>query len=220
MWLDVRAELGLPLLTPDLNRIAFEEDGRLDALVARICAELPDGELFVTGCSLGASIAVEVAAALGERVRGLLLVTPQPVSPDTHYREGVRALCEGSLFWDREQLLGLVPLLLYPSNPRYKRSARVLERMLVEATGEACVPFMQIAATLPSALPALERIRCERRAIFGKHSIDPFCGPDWIPAWRKALGAGRVLVAEEASEFVVMERPELVAQQLRQLGLR
>lgn len=184
-------------------------------MLALVCDAAPDGELPVAGCVLGSGIAVHAAHALGVRVKGLVLVSPTPVEPDTRFLEGLSRLRDWSLYWTAEQLSGLAQLMLYPGNPRFARTCRILERMLVQATGPSADRFMLLAEQCCRISDLLPKLRCEIVTLFGEKGVNPLYGPELIPAWREAVGDSRVTVLQDAADVVPMERPDAVAAMIR-----
>ena len=73
VWASLQAELGVPTLAPDL----FAAEGSLDDWAARLLDEIPADAILV-GWSLGAMLAMAIAARAPQRISRLVLLAATP----------------------------------------------------------------------------------------------------------------------------------------------
>ena len=220
MWEEVaEAASDMDLLTPDLLALSHAVGGRLGPMLRAISAMVPQGPVLLTGCTLGANIAHEVAALLGPRAQGVLLLAPQPARPVTGFRDKMRQLSR-LLAADMgpDECAAWAPLLVHRASRRGPAALARAEEMLRVAWGATAVPLFQLGAEFPDASLALRRLKAPVRAVFGAEAVNPFPGPTLLPDWRKAIGAGNVDLLPDLKEWIPLEDPALVADALRDLA--
>lgn len=220
MWEEVAAAAPeLDLIAPDLLALSHAVGGRLGPMLRALAAMVPQGPVILTGCTLGANIALEIAALLGPRAQGVLLLAPQPARPVAGFRDKMRQL---SLLlaadMGPDEAAAWAPLLVHRASRRGRAALGKAEAMLREAYGAAAVPLVQLAADFPEATLALRRMKAPVRALFGAEAVNPFPGPTLLPDWRKAIGADNVEVLPDCKEWIALEDPALVAAELRELA--
>ena len=208
------------VLAPDLVALLHAVGGRLGPLVRALVGMVPRRRVLLTGCEIGANIALEVAALLGERAAGVLLLSPQPVRPGPTYRERMRMLAKLTRTnMDADEAAAMAPLMVNRANGR-SQATETAAAMLREAGGAASAPLLQLAADFPEGYLALKLIRAPVRALFGAESLNPFPGPNWISDWRKALGSENVDLLAEARQWLALEDPQRIAAELCALDAR
>lgn len=220
MWDELAARMPrMDVLAPDLVGLAQVTGGRPGALVRALLAMVPLGPILLTGCEIGANLALEVAALLGARAAGVLLLSPCPLRPTPTYRKRMRHL--GTLMemqLTEDEAAAWTPLVVNRAAPGAAHAAEKAERMLREV-GQAIAPLQHLAADFPDGDAALGNIRAPIRAFFGAESVNPFPGPTLIPEWKRALGEDRVTLLEHAREWLPLEKPKEVADALAALPL-
>jgi len=221
LWDDVAmADPALEILAPDLAALLHAVGGRPGPLVRALAGVVPRGRVVLAGCEIGANVALEVAALLGDRCAGVLLLNPQPVRPEAIYRERTRHMSR-LLRTDMsiEELTAWVPLVVNRSaRPRGEAAARSAEAMFREAGSGGAAALLQLAADFPDGTLALRLVRAQVLALFGAESLNPFPGPNWIPDWRKALGVSAVELLAGCRQWLPLEAPERVAKAIAALA--
>lgn len=220
MWQDVREEApDLRFAAPDLLRVIEEEriEGQLDTLIAALAERAPPGPIVLLGSSIGAHLALELAAVLGARVRGTLLLVPGPPALDGDFLVRANTLMRTLQHaWTDEVARSFVKLLVYPFGRRHASVAERVERML-RHWGPRSAPLLAVAGGFRDAARLLPRIPGPVRALLAADNANPVHGPGLVDAWRKLLGEEAVQRIESASEFLPMERPDAVVAALRTL---
>ena len=221
LWDDVSREAPeCEILAPDLTALSHAVGGRLGSLVRALAAMVPTGTITLTGCDVGANIALELAPLLGERLQGVLLVNPNPLNIDPVYRDRHRQL--GRLLhmnMSMDEILAWTSLVVHRAGVRAQRAAAQATAMLRVAGGPPAAPLLQFAADFPDGRPALKRIRAPVRALLGAENLNPFLGPGWRDEWGRALGLDNVEALPETRMWVPIEAPEAVALALRGLAV-
>lgn len=216
LWDEVQAEApDLNLVVPDLHGLTRAVGGDAEALIRALASLVPTNRLVLVGCGVGANLAVHLAAAIGRRARSLLLLNPDPVSPHPRYREGLRSLAgQFEAAAGEEDLRVWLRLLLHAEGPRYRRAATLGAAMLRDLGTIGWAPLLRLAADLPDTLRALSGVQAPVRALFGE-TLNPFPGPNWIPAWKQAIGTAAVRVVPGSRDWLPLEIPERIATLLR-----
>lgn len=216
LWHDV-AQLApeLEIVTPDVTAMLQSVGSRLGALVRALAAVVPTGPVVLTGCGVGANVALELAAVFGDRLAGLLLLNPQPLRPQTAFRERYRQLARTiRAELGRDELLAWTAIFVHRAGLRAERAVEQAEAMLV-AAGPSCGPLVQLTADFPDADRTLARVRAPISALFGADHLNPFAGPNWIEEWRRALGPEAVELLPGTRQWLPLEVPDVVANALR-----
>lgn len=219
IWQDVRdAAPDLTFVTPDLLRLL--ENARADQTLERLLVDLidqaPAGPLLLAGASIGANIALELGALLGDRVVGTLLIVPGPPALDAAFRDRSHALLRSMHHaWTDEMVANFAKLLVYPFGPRHASVAARVERMLRHNASRSA-PLLALSAAFRDAQDLLPHIRGPVRALLGADNANPLTG-SVLGAWRDLLGDAAVERVESASESLVMERPDAVVGALRSM---
>ena len=220
MWHDVRdAAPDLTFVAPDLAEVVEEpgSEGSLATFVRKLADRAPAGPLLLLGASIGANFALELAAVLGERVRGTLLVVPGPPAADEAFLERTSGLLRTLRHaWNDEMAAAFVPLLVYRFGPRYAQVAERVERML-RRNGARAAPLLELSPAFAPAAELLPRIPGPVRILVAADNSNPIVGPHVLEDWRQLLGTEAVQRVSSASEFLPMERPEVVVEALRAL---
>lgn len=214
VWSDLRqAAPDLPIVAPDLTELAERGDGTLARMLRDLVARAPAGPLVLVGSSLGAQLSLELAPLLGDRVRGTLLLAPGPAEMDDDFFVRVRGLLRVLEHWNAEVAKSLPPLLLYRFGPRYAHNVERLMRMFARAA-ERSATLLAIAPAFRNASETLPRQPAPVRALIGADNANPVTAVGVYESWRNAIGDAAERVPS-ASEFIQMDRPEVVAEALR-----
>jgi len=215
LWDDVSHEAPhFEWIAPDLSVLLQAVGARLGSLVRALSAVVGTGPVALVGCGVGANVALELAAALGDRARGLLLLNPQPLRPQPAQRERYRQLAR--LVQHRmsdDELLAWAAMYVRRRGPRAEKAVPQAEAMLV-STSRSSVPLLRLVADFPDGADALGRVRAPVRAVFGEDHLNPFAGPGWIDEWRRALGPENVELLPETRQWLPLEAPDAVAEAL------
>ena len=216
LWNDVAEQApDLSLLAPDVSTLLQAVGGRLGCLVRALSAIVPAGPVTLTGCGVGANVALELGALLGDRLRGVLLLSPQPLRPHAMFRERYRQLAKTlQTKMTPDELLAWTPIFVSRRGVRADKSVPQAERMLLAADG-ASVALARFSADFPDAGRTLQRVRAPVRALFAGDNLNPFHGPRWVDDWRRSLGPENVELLPEARHWLPLEAPEEVALALR-----
>lgn len=183
--------------------------GDLDAQVDRLLAELPD-TFVIGGLSLGAIVAMAVAARAPERVSGLCIAAANAKAPTSTQRAGWQRWLDGLAAGETpvELQAGILPLLLSPrvraSRPDLVR--RVL-RMGEETPDAVLAAQLRLQATRIDLRPGLRAVRTPSLVIEG--TDDALCPPSFhdeiaaaLPEVRRErLDAGHLVALERPAEF-------------------
>ncbi|WP_373045811.1 alpha/beta fold hydrolase [Vulgatibacter sp.] len=217
MWDEVRqAAPDLEFLAPDLIALTERGDGTLAHLVQDLAAQLPEGPLVLLGASIGAHIALELAAVLGDRVRGTVMVAPGPPTLDAEFLERARGLERIVRHaWSPAVGKSLIPLLVYPFGPDYATIAARVERMLALAA-ERSATLLGMSPALHRAAELLPLVSGPVRVLIAGANSNPVVGVGLAEAWRGVLGSA-VEKIPDASEFLPMEKPDAVVDAIRAL---
>lgn len=216
-WDDVAAALGeeFALSAPDLNLLSAATGPDRRALARALAAAAPDGELILTGGLAGANLAIEVAALLGERARGVLLLNPVVLTPEV--KKGLEGFVALSHMWSEEMIASLLPMFLWRYSPTWSRNSEKLAAMFRVAGGPMAQNLMLLEFPPPAEIAP--RVRCPIRALFGAQSVNPLLPNALAMAgWSAHLEEGAVRIVEDAAHFLTLERPDAVAAALRELA--
>lgn len=220
MWDDVRdAAPDLPFVAPDLCEVLEEGrfEGNLAGFVNALAQRAPEGELVLVGASIGAHFALELAAHLGERVRACLLIVPGPACLDDDFRARANSLVRTLRHaWTEEMARNFVKLLVYPFGRRQASVAARVERMLTRY-GPRAAPLVGLSPGFRDAAELLPRLHGPVRVLIAADNSNPIQSPGVAEQWRQLLGASAVERVDSASEFLPMERPEVVVRAIREL---
>lgn len=208
----------LDVLAPDLLSLSLAVGERLGSLVRALAATLPPDPVVLAGCTIGANLALEVAAMLGGRAKGVLLLNPAPLSPDPWYRERLRAFERLSRDMTLEERHSWAPILLHRGNPRYEAAAEKVRAMTELANGGQSLPLLRLAADFPDGTASLRRVTAPVHAIFGGENLDPFVPHDCRDEWTRALGADSVTTLDGAASWLPLEEPQEIAEILRKFA--
>lgn len=205
------------LLAPDLVPIAIEAEVRAERLLELLAAKIPGGrEAVVTGCSVGSVLACGLAAKLGQRTRGLLVLAPGPVDADQDFAEKIGGLSELLGTEATPELAdAILPIMASPFGPYAAEAIPRLRRMLPSNLGPSARPLMDVAAGMKPAAEYLAEVRCPVRTMFG--ALDTFPSANWIESWRQRLGRENVTVLAGSCHQLPLERPDAVAEALSEL---
>jgi len=209
----------LPLVTPDLNRIArrIGATPSYGQVVDALLEEAPEGPLVLAGATLGARFAVSLGARLGDRLRGMLLLMPLDADEEASFLAkfaGLRRfLVEGYNERYRETA---IPVMLHRWSPRFHEASQELRAILDEGAGPAAAPLAHASSVLdePAALQ-LRRIRAPVDVRFG--AADPVFEPALAASWRRQPAVRSVEILPEVSHQIPLEVPERIAADLRRL---
>ena len=184
-----------PLL-PDATAIDLTGT-TLDALTASLAAATPPGSLVV-GNSLGAQVAVELAARAPELVSGLVLTGPtwDPDAP-TIERQFARLLLDSY-----RESPSLVPVALFEYARHgplsILRTARaMLRHPVAERIGAVAAPVVVL-----------------------RGSRDPICGQHWAESLAGSAPDGRLVVVPGAAHAVDWSHPSAVVEAVQELEQR
>jgi pimeloyl-ACP methyl ester carboxylesterase len=219
-WSDVEALAPeLEFVTPHLGRLAEEAQGRFQGFVERLAARVPEGPVVVAGCSIGARIALAVAAHLGPRTHGLLLISGGPVEEDEAYLQFIRGLRSFMVdAFDASQIPSLTPVMMYRFGPRFSESAARVSAMLEREGGQKTAALGQFFEALPERpVDLLGRFEAPIEVMFGRY--DPLLHSHWPEEWNRVKRA-RVSVLQNAAHQITLEAPEEVVEALRRLVVR
>ncbi|WP_373045809.1 alpha/beta fold hydrolase [Vulgatibacter sp.] len=206
----------LDLVAPDLVALTLAVGGRLGSLLRALAGIVPEGPVLLTGCGVGANIALELAAQLGDRVRGVLLTSPLPLRPDAVYRERTRQFARLlAAEMGVDEVLAWTPIMVHRDGLRGRRAAQQAEAMLRIAATVSCAPLVQLGADFPDGNLALKRLVAPVRALFAAECINPFLGETLIADWTKALGPGAVELIAQTRHWLPIEAPEKIVAELR-----
>ena len=206
-------------VTPHMGRLAEEVQGSLGRLVERLAALVPNGPVLVAGCSIGARIALEVAAHLGPRTQGLAFIAGGPVEEDEAYIQflrGVRSFLVEA--FDPSQIPSMVAVTLYRFGPRFAEAAAKVTAMLEREAGQNTAALGQSFKTLPRRpVELLARFDAPIEVLFGRY--DPVLLSHWPKEWSRVRRT-RVTVLQNAAHQITLEAPEEVVGALRRLAVR
>lgn len=197
LWAD--AGLGTVIL-PVLDR------GDIDDQVAALCAELPDGFVLV-GHSLGAIVAMALAAAAPERIGGLCLVSTNAKAPTDAQRDGWRAwIAELDRGVEARELQeSILPALLGEHAARDRPD--LVERTLAmgAATGEDRLRAqLHLQLSRRDLLGALPSMRIPTLVVSGLNDV--ICPPHFHTEIVTRMPDAR-LVTLDAGHMLPLERP-------------
>ncbi len=219
VWDDLKQALPeLRVVCPDVVALAERGDGTLAGLLRKLAEQAPAGPLLLVGSSIGAHVALELAAFMGDRVVGSLLLAPGPAVTDEEFSLRVRGLLRVLENWTDEAARSLIPLLLYRFSPRYPANEKRLARMLSIAAPRSPA-LLNLAAGFQSAPDLLPRLHGPVHVLVGADNGNPVTGPAVYDTWRGVLPEG-VERIPSASEYMQMDRPELVADAIRAMVAR
>ena len=181
----------------------------------RLLQTLPP-RFLLAGFSLGAIVALQIAADAPERLAGLALLSVNPLAdaPENapSRREAVRAA--------RQQ--GLTEWLSVNLWPKYVAPARLADRaikaticqMAEECAIETFASQTEIAITRRDNRAALAALSCPVIIINGAH--DPICTPHHHQLAHASAPCARHITVASAGHFAVLEAPDDIAAPLRQ----
>lgn len=181
----------------------------------RLLQNLPP-RFLLAGFSLGAIVALQIAADAPERLAGLALLSVNPLAdaPEnaTSRREAVRAA--------RDQ--GLAEWIAANLWQKYVAPERLADASLKAAIGQMAQESgpdtfarqTEIAITRRDNRAALSALACPVIIINGAH--DPICTPHHHQLASASAPRARQITVPSAGHFVVLEAPDDVAMPLRQ----
>lgn len=217
LWDELRAACpDLEITAPDLNALVASVEADVEPLVAAIEALAPDGPIVVAGSSVGAHLALEVAARRGADACGVLLVSPGPVTTPTARRTQLEEMSAGMRATTLDAFMDTaLSLLVCPDGPRAD-AAREATRAMLEAGGfEGAPALVDVALGLPDPAASLERVSAAVRVLAG--AADPTVEAEWTETWRGAPHVEGPTVLDRVAHLAPVEAPDVVAEALRAL---
>ncbi len=206
-------------MTPHLGRLAEQVEGSFSAFIERLAAFVPEGPVLVAGCSIGARIALEVAALLGPRTHGLAMISGGPVNEDEAFLQFLRGLRSFMVdAFDVSQIPSLTAVMMYRFGPRYGEAAAKASAMLEREGGRRTAALGQFFDALPHRpVELLAQHDAPIEVLFGRY--DPLLHSHWLEEWSQVRRT-RVTVLQNAAHQITLEAPEEVAAALRRLAVR
>ena len=186
------------------------EEPSVDAEVDRLLAGLPE-RFRLAGLSLGAIVALVLAARAPERVSALCLLSTNPYGPTDAQRTGWSLLRDqlaaGRLA--RDVQTELLPLLL--SRPAQDEPSMVATTLdMADDVGEARLDRqLQLQATRVDLRPSLSRVRCPTLIVAARD--DALCSVAKHVELHRLIAGSRLTVVERCGHLSPVERPARVA---------
>jgi len=174
--------------------------------LAALLGHEPSRPLGVLGHSLGAVIAVQLAAERPELVPKLILVDP-PFDPERRgdLIETVERL--------RKEPRGVLELELQRREPRMGDPyARAMADLFRSAADGAFMAVLRAEAGFPSIMAQLPNIKAPTLVVAADPSLDGSLGPESAERITASLQNGRLLTIEGASHAVHASKPRELAQ--------
>src|SRR5262245_28308154 len=144
MWKHVAAAAAeIDLLAPDLMAIARAVEGRRDGLVDVLGALLSEEPTAIVGVATGANLGVQLAARFPQRVSGVLLLNPHPLSPTQVFRDRLRNLLlalQSSMSVDERR--AWAALLVHRGNPGFDAACETAQQIIEAAWPESAHPHV------------------------------------------------------------------------------
>lgn len=211
LWQPVLDQLNVsaaicPELTTDTSAVQASQ---------RLLANLPP-RFLLAGFSLGAIVALQMAADAPGRIAGLALLSVNPLAdrPENTAprREAVNAARQqGLTHWLSASLW---PKYVAPSRTDDQALHDLICRMAEEIGLDTFVTQTEIALTRRDNRGALASLACPIIVINGVH--DPICTPHHHQLVAQSAPQARCVTLTSAGHFTLLEAPEEVAPPLRQ----
>ncbi|HEY4437431.1 MAG TPA: alpha/beta hydrolase [Lelliottia sp.] len=181
----------------------------------RVLQNLPP-RFLLAGFSLGAIVALQMAADAPERLCGLALISVNPLAdaPEnaSSRREAVRAAREQGL---TEWLsANLWPKYVAPERLADASLKAVISQMAHESGPDTFASQTEIAISRRDNRAALAALACPVIIINGAH--DPICTPHHHQLASASAAHARQITLSSAGHFAVLEAPDDIAPPLRQ----
>jgi len=203
-------------LTPALSdlvepRTVIASADRLSACVADVLAAAP-AQFVILGTSFGGRVAMEVAAAAPDRVRGLIVVGasagPSP-DPAAGHRRTMR-LRGGEFAAVLDEMAAMV---VHGEGPRGPATRALFIAMAERQGAELMARQSDALAHRGDLRPALTSLSCPALLIWGRH--DRFVAADEGMALAATMPRTRFVEVADCGHFPSLEAPEETAQAIR-----